>query len=226
MASRKAIAVGFAGLGVAVAGAVAFLLSGGEGAAPVPEDAPAPVAEAAPAVAKAPAAAPEAPRAAVAPAGDGSVRGRLVRGVARNPLAGDVRVQGEGFAPVKGAAGADGRFVLDGVPRARAIVLRADAPGVLPAEIPCRVPSTGVLELGDVVLGAAVPLEVKVRDAGDRPVAGASVALQRARPMPQTGADWVAFQFEGREPPPAAFTLTTDAEGRVTFDAAPPGSWT
>ncbi len=225
MASRNAVVLGFAGVGLLAAGVAAWLLAGEGGPAPVPAEAPAPE-EAAPAGKSAPGPSPAAAPAAPAPvAGDGSIRGRLVRGVARTPLAGSVKSVAEGIPPRTDATGPDGRFLLDEVPRGRPFTLRAEAPGVLPAEVLVRVPANGVLDIGDLVLGGPVLLEVGVRDVADRPLAGATVTLHRTRIFPQGGTDWIATQFESRDPPPPTFTRTTDGQGRASFEEAPPGSW-
>jgi uncharacterized GH25 family protein len=226
MASRNAVLVGFLGMGVVTAAVVGWFLTSGGPEAPPPETAPVAESGPAPAPKAAPAAGPAAAAAAPLPVGDGSLRGRLVRGVAKKPLVGEVKVAGEGIAPVKDVSGSDGRFVLEGVPRGRVVVLRAEAPGVLPAEIPVRIPMAGIVDIGDLVMGGAVRLEVKVRDTGDRPVAGAQVTLHRSRVWGQNSMDWISAQFEGRDGSPAAFTATTDAEGRTAFEETPPGGWT
>jgi uncharacterized GH25 family protein len=225
MASRNAVILGGLGLAAAcVAGALWFL--GGSGpAGPAPESGPETAPSEAPAAGPAAGPAPAKAAAAPAPTGDGVLRGRLVRGAGKTPLAGTVKVTGEGFAPLTAEAGADGRFSVEGTPRARNVLLRAEAAGVLPGEFPMRMPAAGFLDVGDLVLGGGVPVEVRVRDTADRPVAGATVAFVRSRSYPTGTVDWISQQFDNREPPAPAFTGSTDEKGTIRFDQAPPGTW-
>ncbi len=228
MAGKKSVLLGALGLGALAVGIAGWLLMGGPSAPSEPKEAPAP--EAAPLRTEEarPAAAPHAPAApapVAAPRGDGSLRGRLVRGVAKAPLPGAVAVSGPGLAPLRAAAGADGCFVLDGVPRSCPLVLHAESPGLLPGDFQFRVPASGFVDLGDIVLGGPLTLEVRVRDAGDRPVAGAVVALHRSRIWNYSGLDWITVQLDPGDPPPPAGTRTTDETGRAVFEDAAAGAW-
>jgi hypothetical protein len=226
MAGKNAVLLGALGFGVLAAGAAAFFLMGdspgGVPAGDTPEEATRPAESASDAPKGA---APVAPAPEAAPRGDGSVRGRLVRGQQKDPVPGEVRISLAGGPPIQAAAGADGRFSLDGVPRSRPLLLHAESAGLLPVDIPLVIGVSGVFEMGDVVLGGPVLLEVLVRDSGDRPVVGAAVSLHRSRPWGAWGTDWISRQFESKELPAAGHTRAADEQGRVRFEDAAPGAW-
>ncbi len=156
--------------------------------------------------------------------GDGVVFGRLVRGAESRPVLGAVSVN-ERHIPLRTAeSGRDGRFRLEGLPRWKRFALRVEAPGVLPASFPgWRIPETGVLDVGDLVLGAACRLTVLVSDRTGRSLKGAAVSLHR--PPGETPRDfdegWALLP--AATPPEAA--AKTDAGGAASLDV-PPGRWT
>ncbi len=215
---------------VAVGAAVLLLLGGGPGVGSgTPEShpvAPASVEGKAPsALAPAPSSAPSA-ASTPAPSGTGVVLGRLVRGSPPVPVPGEVSVSGEGISSRTAKAGADGRFRVEGLPREKWFALTALSPGLLPGRYPgLLVGRTGPRDLGDIVLGPGLPLEVLVRDGGDRPVAAASVAAVRTS-MGNPDSDWIAAQFRRGAPRPPEASVATDAAGRALFEAFPPGGWT
>jgi uncharacterized GH25 family protein len=227
MAGKNAVLLGALGFGLLAVGAVAFFLVGGSpGGAPAGETPDAPVRPVETASAAPKGAAPVAPAPEAAPRGDGSIRGRLIRGMQKTPVPGEVRVGLPPGPPIAAPAGADGRFSLDGVPRLRPVTVHAESPGLLPVEVQVIIPVSGVFELGDVVLGGPVSLEVMVRDVGDRPVVGAAVSLHRTRPWGIGSTDWITRQFESRDPGAAAYSVVADEQGRSRFEAAAPGGWT
>lgn len=147
-------------------------------------------------------------------AGAGVVFGRLVRGLPPVPVPGTVTV-----GNATGGAGADGRFRVAGLPRATALDLVAQSPGLLAATLPgLRIGPVGERDVGDVVLGKDCPLDVEVKDFRAKAVEGAQVSLHRP---PQGGDD----PFEAGTRPAAQAGGATDARGRATVRPVPPGWW-
>ena len=216
MARSRFVAIGIVAA-VVLAGGAAWLLDRGpapdvrpDGAAP-PPPAAVPLVPAPPPVESRP-----------APLrGTGIVTGRLVRGAPTNAVAGEVAVTFAGRAPVAVATGERGVFRIDGLPLLEPFTLEASSPGLVPFRHPGLViPMGGVLELGDLPMGAGTTLEVLVTRGAMEPAAGVVVTLRR----PPMGDDEGWISGTERTPLPDG-SWTTDGAGRALLTGTAPGWW-
>jgi hypothetical protein len=227
MARGKVVLLGAAGLGVVAAAAALWLLGGTPGAVgPASESTGESSARSDAPRAESPV---EGTGGAVvptqAPATGGRILGRLVRGSPPVPVAGDVTVSGKTLPPRTVKAGEDGRFAVENLPKETNLDLVATSAGLLPSRHPgIYIERRGPFDMGDVLLGPPQRLEVRVRDKGDRPVAGATVSMVRNRTW-SANTDWVGLQLKVPPPPSPEATLKTDDKGVVVFESAPPGAW-
>jgi len=213
-------------LGLAAVGGAFWLLSGGPEVSPRVRDADSPARERAPAAAESVEAAPvaaapveEGPRGGVA------VLGRLVRGTPRVPVVGEVSVTAPGRPARTAKAGADGRFLVDGLPPGGRVDLVATSEGLLPARHGgVLLDRRGALDLGDVVLGEGSPVQVLAVDRADRPVAGATVKIRRSTVW-RASTDWTAWVLGDRPKPTDEATATTGLDGTAVLPRVPPGGW-
>lgn len=167
--------------------------------------------------------------AAPAAAGDGALLGRLVRGRPPRPIPGAVEVSVPGSPALVLAVGADGLFRASGLPRAAPLLLVARSPGLPAARVPSlRLPGQGAFDLGDLPLGPAEAVAIRVRDDRNGPCTTAAVTLHRVvedRGLPPDSSGWRAAAFSAPPPAEAEFRGTPDGEGAVRFPAVPPGEW-
>ena len=121
-------------------------------------------------------------------------------------------------ALVRGAAGADGRFVLERVPpgsHALTVSARGLAQRRVALEVPARAPA---VDLGDVVLEAGPRLAGRVTDKAGAPIADAVVrAFSDARPMTP------GRMLEGTTDADGAFALGGATAGRYSLSVSAPG---
>jgi protocatechuate 3,4-dioxygenase beta subunit len=210
---------------IAVGGVAWWLLAGGPaaptGAPPAAEDAARP--DAAPA---GPEDAPASEAAAPAPVPRGvAAMGRLVRGRPPVPVRGQVTVTAPGAAPRTAASGADGRFLVEGIPPGVPVALAAVVEGLLPARYPrLLLQRSGVTDLGDIQVGEGRDVEVAVVDRADRPVAGAVVRIARTG-IWRSSFDWVEVTLDPPPRPASEVEAATGPDGRATLRSVPPGSW-
>ncbi len=151
---------------------------------------------------------------AAPPEGGGTVTGTLVDELGRSMSAiGPVEVElvrSPTASLGRAAVEADGRFVLTHIPAGFA-ELRIRRPGTSPFRRPAvRVPKSGTVDLGRILLPRGKSLTVQVTDPAERPLAGVEL--------------WVSVPDEMAEPAwhrgPAA---VTDADGKATFQGLGPG---
>jgi protocatechuate 3,4-dioxygenase beta subunit len=204
---------------VAAGGAWLFLRDGGD---PVPDrGSPRPVADNGPKSPKGDRAPGEAGPAAVAPApvgGDGVATGLLLRSLTGAPIPGTVAVTDRDGGVRTIEIGANGVFVVRGLPRKAPLTFLFASPGLLPLSLPPRsVPADDDLDLSYVFLGEGQRLEVLVVDSVGAPVAGCALALggppnRDSRDRPPRSED-------------APFQTASDEGGRAAFADVPPGTW-
>ena len=215
-------------LGLAAVGAAVWLLGGSSTAGVARRDS----GDAPRAAGPAPADAPAAAAIVAARADDGrvaggvSLLGRLVRGTPRVPVTGEITVTPPGRPARTEKSGADGRFLIDGLPPGVRVEFTATAEGLLPFRHGgVLLDRVGGLDMGDVVLGIGCAVEVLAVDRGDRPVAGATVTLRRSVQW-SASTDWIGWMLGERGKPIAEATASTKADGTAVMDPVPPGSWT
>jgi RNA polymerase sigma factor (sigma-70 family) len=155
------------------------------------------------------------------PAGVGVILGRLVRGWPLRPVPGTFTVSGAVPDQWVAADGA-GLVRIEGLPRGTVLTALAESAGLIPVRLPgLRIPENGLLDLGDLILGAGQRLEFVVMDTAGRPLQGAEVALHRA-----SGAMTGTGDLRGRpwNLPPSARAVA-DAEGRLAFESLAPSMY-
>ena len=134
-----------------------------------------------------------------------------------------------GPPPVVLPVAADGVFRVDGLPRRTPLLLVARSPGLPAARFASlRVPDAGALDLGDLPLGPAEAVTIRVRDDRDDPCPSATVTLHRVVEdrglLPDTWG-WRAAAFSAPPPAEPEFRGAPDAKGALAFPAVPPGEW-
>src|SRR5258706_106981 len=130
--------------------------------------------------------------------GIGVVMGRLVRGCGANPVEGQVAISLPGEGSRVASTFGRGAFRFEGLPDDGSFTLTADSNRLLPAVLPhLRVPTSGILDLGDIELGSGAKVEVQAR-------------LPEMDPLSGLG----------------ALRTTTDSEGRYSLDGLPANSLT
>ncbi len=230
MANRRGALVAGGLAALLAVGGVAWMALQGPSGPRTSAPAEAPPAETAPVAsgdAPAPRAAGPAAVSDAGPALGGTAFGRLVRGRPPRPLPGTVTLspQEGGGSPVSVTAGEDGRFRLENLPLRRDLLLRARSPGLLERSVPgVHLRDRDPLDLGDLTLGLGQRVDVVVVDGLGGPVEKARVTLHPSARQ-RDPRDWIVNQFHPPAPVPATFAATTGKDGRVLFDAVPPGTW-
>jgi protocatechuate 3,4-dioxygenase beta subunit len=163
-----------------------------------------------------PAEVPDALVAASSPsAGEGVLTATLVRSRTGRSLVGSLTVTGpDGF--VRSASGGANGFVrVDGLPLGVPLDIVATAPGLVPVPVRrIRLDSDEPFDLWDLLLGEAIPVEVRVRDEERRPIPGATVEVREC---------FTSYGYAPRLP--GALKATTAGDGRAFIPDAPPGRW-
>lgn len=159
-----------------------------------------------------------------APTGTAGVFGAVRFGETRKPAAAQrVVLSTSGAAPVETLTDERGRFRFDGIAAQRAWRVAVDVAGFAPVVRPnLRLEEFETRDLGVLTLDEPAKFDVVVKDWGDRPVAGADVALFPDFERGMSFDSWTAAAgFRGVPEPFAAGR--TEPTGRASF-ALPPAS--
>ena len=158
------------------------------------------------------------------PAGrPGDLAGRLLRSGTGMPAGGVVRARLADGSLREGRAGPDGLFLVAGLPAAVPVDLEIRS-GDLPP-LPLRrlvLREDGPSDAGDIDVGAAVPLEVRVVDPLGRPLGGQAVTLHRLLPV-FGGHGETDDSLNRAVPPPVEAEASTAPETGIARFSALPG---